>query len=56
MELFIEVYVWLQSVFVFLSIIGLAIGEYPRETSRGMDAIRLIIAIPFLFWALYLII
>jgi len=55
MELFIKVYFWLAIISVVLRFICIGYVDYPRETSRGTDTISLMMALPFVAWAAYLI-
>jgi len=55
MELFVEVYFWIVIVRVVLGLLCLGYSKYPRETSRGTEAISLMTALPFLAWAAYLL-
>jgi len=55
MEMYVKVMFWLYLVANVLSNIVLGYGNYPRQTTRGTDAIGLIIAIPLMIWAWYLL-
>ena len=55
MELFIKIYFWMSLVGVVLRILFVGYYTYPRSMSRGDDVINLLVGIPFLVWAAYLV-
>jgi hypothetical protein len=55
MKLFLTVYFWLSIIVIVLKVLALGICDYPRETSRLVDSIGLIISIPFLVWVIILL-
>jgi len=55
MEFFIKVYFWIALISIVLRFINLGYTDYPRKIERGTDAIGLMLSIPFVIWALYLI-
>lgn len=55
MLLFLKVYFWVAVVVTVLRFITLGFSPYPREISRGADAISLLISLPFIAWAAYLV-
>jgi hypothetical protein len=55
MELFIKVYFWISLVGIVLRVFLVGYADYPRKTSRGSDAVCLLLSIPFLAWAAYLV-
>jgi hypothetical protein len=55
MELFIKVYFWIAAVGFVIRLLGLGFASYPREVSKGCDAVSAIISIPFLLWSAILL-
>ena len=52
---FITVYFWLALISILLRVVTLGWGDYPREISRGIEAASIILSLPFVAWAAYLL-